>query len=72
MKTSTPLHDAMVMSIDPEAIFEEIDAIADPMERYHALMRIAKNTEPERKATEVRLRAERRYRRLSGKSVLLP
>ena len=31
MKTSTPLHDAMVMSIDPEAIFEEIDAIADPM-----------------------------------------
>ena len=41
-------------------------------QRYRALTRIAKNTEPERKATEVRLRAERRYRRLSGKSVLLP
>lgn len=60
----TPLYDDMVLRINEAYEHDQGQEIAAASERLRYYARIAQDLEPERKAIEVRIRAERGARRL--------
>ena len=62
--TQTPRYDAMCRAIDDVFKSDPGEAIQDKTARLEYYLRLAKNTEPERQATEIRLRAERKMKRI--------
>lgn len=62
----TPRYDQACRLIEEchRHLFDDIEAIADPMERLRIYDLIAHNTEPDRQICEIRLRGDRRVKRL--------
>ena len=55
-----PVNDAMCQAIDAAFDVDEVKVIRDNAVAMEVYFRLAKNTEAERRACEIRLRAERK------------
>lgn len=60
----TPRYNRMLEAIDACHAVDEAEQIADPIERLRAYVRMAQNTEPERQAAEIAIRAHKRMGKL--------